>query len=223
MRCRGPRISAGSSWRTTRPRPRATRLASRGWAKPAPWARSRRSSTRSTTRWPISGPPRSRRRRPRRKYGGRSPRPKAATVGASFADPGGRGAIEWHRSSAQKQPDGRRANPRPQSFALRIVSPPASFRKRSAPPPLEGGEQPGAADKRRQRMGDDKGRDRGEIRLETPLGLKPRPERRIGKITPEPRDNPTGDELPAAGAEGQRQIAGHRAEHRAKLRRRLGS
>jgi small multidrug resistance pump len=85
------------------------------------------------------------------------------------------------------------------------------------------GEDRSAAEKRRQRVGDHIGRDRSEIVAEPPLRFEARTEGRLGKSLTEPRHDPAADIDPAAGAEGQRQIARHRSEHRAEQRSRLGA
>ena len=83
------------------------------------------------------------------------------------------------------------------------------------------GEQGGAAEKRRQRVGHDKGRYCCEIGLKTALRLEAFAKRRLDKSLTELRDDAAADIDAAAGTEGQRQIAGHRAEHRAEHRRGL--
>src|SRR5215470_18826970 len=72
-------------------------------------------------------------------------------------------------------------------------------------------------------MGYDIGRDRGEIIAETTFFYKARAKRRLNEPFAEPRNDAAADVDPTAGADCQRQVAGHGSEHCAEECRGLGA
>src|SRR5690606_8647638 len=78
--------------------------------------------------------------------------------------------------------------------------------------PLQG---PRRTDQRRMRRADHPGRDRGEIAAETALALEARAEARAHEEVPQLGHDAATDVDAAARAEGEGEIGGHGAEHRA--------